>query len=156
MGPAPPQPPGCLLLPHPCQGSLCSFTVHSFASSPVSGSPSPGILVHLGFCLPFPALGSLSGSRSLRGLCSGLGLVTPIHASLPLSSFPIVSAVPPLCLSSFLSQLLSGQPSRHLCWVDRDPRLSKFVTNFLLLTDTQSLPMKKRGDGSREDSRIAV
>lgn len=35
---------------------------------------------------------------------------------------------------------------------NRDPRLSKFVTNFFLLTDTPFLLMRKRGDGSRGDS----
>lgn len=77
---------------------------------------------------------------------SGPVLVTPVLPPLPPMVLPSCFRGPLLCLSSLLSL------PRYLCWVDRDLRLSKFVTNFLLFTDTLSLPTKRRGDGSREDS----
>lgn len=127
--------------------------VHSLASSPTAGSSGAGMSVHLVFHLPFPALGSLPVSRSPQGLCSGLALGScPCHSCPPLPPMVLrsCSSRPFLRLSSLLSL------PRYLCWVDRDLRLSKFVTNFLLFADTLSLRMKRRGDGSREGSSTGV
>lgn len=127
--------------------------VHSLASSPTAGSSGAGMSVHLVFHLPFPALGSLPVSRSPQGLCSGLALGScPCHSRPPLPPMVLrsCSSRPFLRLSSLLSL------PRYLCWVDRDLRLSKFVTNFLLFADTLSLRMKRRGDGSREGSSTGV